>query len=71
MRGDGLFYARDNDASVVVPSQGNAPYTHPGRRPERQPGRRSSTGSTSALAIVLGTGNPGDDGVGYGTTVRS
>jgi immune inhibitor A len=62
-----IFY-RDADASTVVPSQGNEPYSV--RIVDQQgaliPGL---FGEDIGAASPLGTGNPADDGVGYGTTV--
>ncbi|SKB10369.1 immune inhibitor A domain-containing protein [Aeromicrobium choanae] len=67
VRGDSLFY-RDADASTVVPSVGNAPYS---TRVVDQNGapRTDLYGTDVGLVTPLGSGNPEDDGVGYGTGV--
>ncbi|MGC4804810.1 immune inhibitor A domain-containing protein [Micromonospora sp. DT233] len=65
---DGSAYARDNDASVVVPSKGNAPYTTRVVNPDGTPAT-SFYGVVLGTGIVLGTGNPGDAGVSYGVTL--
>ena len=67
LRGSSLFF-RDADASVVVPSKGNAAYTTRIVDPNGNllPGLYGLTvGST-----VLGTGNPGDAGVAYNTLIQ-
>ncbi|WP_313403961.1 immune inhibitor A domain-containing protein [Aeromicrobium sp.] len=68
VRGDDLFY-RDADASTVVPSVGNAPYS---TRVVDQNGRLLPDlfGEDIGLATPLGSGDPEDDEVGYGTQVR-
>jgi immune inhibitor A len=68
LRDDGRLFYRDADASTVVPSQGNAPYS------VRIVDQRGALipdlfGEDVGAATPLGTGNPADDGVGYGTTV--
>jgi immune inhibitor A len=66
LRGSSLF-ARDVDASVVLPSAGNAPYTTRIVNPSGNliPGLFGfNLGFT-----ILGTGNPGDAGVAYGVTI--
>ncbi|UNK70608.1 immune inhibitor A domain-containing protein [Microbacterium sp. H1-D42] len=65
-RDDGLYY-RLADGSVVVPSVGNAPYT-------TRVVNSDGTPATDLYGLdigntVLGTGNPADSGVGYGTVV--
>ncbi|GAA1793169.1 immune inhibitor A domain-containing protein [Agromyces lapidis] len=62
----GLFY-RDRDASTVVPSVGNAQYSTPlydlaGNRLPDYDGVDVGVGP-------FGSGNPADDGVGYGTVI--
>ncbi|MER7439864.1 immune inhibitor A domain-containing protein [Micromonospora avicenniae] len=66
VRGSNL-YARDNDASVVIPSKGNVPYT---TRIVNQDGT-PATGlyGTDLGFTVLGTGNPGDQDASYGVTI--
>jgi immune inhibitor A len=67
LRGDSLFY-RDIDASTVVPSRGNAPYS---TRVVDADGNALTQyyGLDIGLATPLGSGDPSDDGVGYGTVV--
>jgi immune inhibitor A len=67
IRGNSLFY-RDIDASTVVPSRGNQPYS---TRVVDAAGKPLPQyyGVDIGLATPLGTGNPADDGVGYGTVV--
>ncbi|MFR9776011.1 immune inhibitor A domain-containing protein [Micromonospora sp. MS34] len=64
---DGRLFARDGDASVVIPSQGNAPYTTRITNPDGSP----ATGlyGTDLGFTVLGSGNPGDQGVAYGVSI--
>ncbi|MBS1673408.1 MAG: immune inhibitor A [Actinobacteria bacterium] len=64
---DGQLFNRLRDASVVVPSVGGAPYTTRVVNPDGTP-------ATDAYGVdleftVLGTGNPADSGVGYGTVI--
>jgi immune inhibitor A len=68
LRDDGRLFYRDADASTVVPSQDNAPYS------VRIVDQRGALipelfGEDIGAITPLGTGNPADDGVGYGTTV--
>jgi immune inhibitor A len=67
VRSDG-YYWRDGDASVVVPSEGNAPYTTRIVNPDGTP----ATGhyGLDFGFTVTGTGNPADSGVGFGTVVQ-
>jgi immune inhibitor A len=67
IRGSRIFY-RDPDASTVVPSRGNAPYSVRVVDADGNP-LPQYYGLDIGLATPLGTGNPADDGVGYGTTV--
>lgn len=64
LRDGGLFF-RDNDASTVIPSRDNTPYsiriTHPDGSPFPE-----LYGTDLGLGSPLGTGNPGDDGVEFG-----
>ncbi len=66
---DGAAYARDNDASVVVPSRNNAPYTTRVVNPDGTPATQFYGVTLGGGAIVLGTGNPGDQGVNYGVSL--
>lgn len=68
VRGEDLFY-RDADASTVVPSVGVAPYS---TRVVDQDGNPIPDlyGLDIGLATPLGSGNPADDGVGFGTNVN-
>ncbi|MFJ8579166.1 immune inhibitor A domain-containing protein [Micromonospora sp. NPDC093277] len=66
---DGAAYARDNDASVVLPSRENAPYTTRVVNPDGTPAAEYYGATLSGGAIVLGTGNPGDAGVAYGVSI--
>jgi immune inhibitor A len=67
LRDDGLWW-RDIDASTVMPSRGNAPYSTRVVNPDGSP----ATGLYGAQLgfTTLGSGNPADDGVGYGTVVK-
>ncbi|UOE43539.1 immune inhibitor A domain-containing protein [Agromyces larvae] len=66
--GSDLYY-RFVDGSVVVPSVGNAPYS---TRIVDANGNLIPElfGLDIGVATPLGTGNPADDGVGYGTVVK-
>ncbi|MEV1328295.1 immune inhibitor A domain-containing protein [Micromonospora costi] len=66
---DGAAYARDSDASVVVPSRDNAPYTTRVTNPDGTPAPEYYGVTLGGGAIVLGTGNPGDQGVNYGVSL--
>jgi immune inhibitor A len=66
---DGSAYARDSDASVVLPSRGNARYTTRVVNPDGTPATSYYGVTLGGGAIVLGTGNPGDQGVHYGVTL--
>ena len=61
------LYARDSDASVVIPSRGNAPYTTQITNPDGTPARGMY--GTDLGFTVLGSGNPGDQKVAYGVTI--
>ena len=67
MREEGGFY-RDADASVVVPSRDNQPYSTRVVDAQGNP-REDLYGQDVGLATPLGSGNPGDDGVEYGTKI--
>jgi immune inhibitor A len=67
LRGSSLFF-RDIDASVVVPSKGNAQYT---TRIVDAAGNLVPGLFGADIGIgVLGTGNPADSGVAYNTKVQ-
>ncbi|MFC4138594.1 MULTISPECIES: immune inhibitor A domain-containing protein [unclassified Microbacterium] len=61
------LYNRLRDASVVVPSVGNAPYTTRVVNPDGTPA--TDYYGLDLGFTVLGTGNPADSGVGYGTVI--
>jgi immune inhibitor A len=64
--GVGYFW-RDIDASAVVPSRGNAPYSTRIVNPDGSPATEHY--GLNFGFTVTGTGNPADDGVAYGTEV--
>ncbi|GAA2714071.1 immune inhibitor A domain-containing protein [Micromonospora olivasterospora] len=66
---NGSAFARDSDASVVLPSRGNARYTTRVVNPDGTPATSFYGVTLGGGAIVLGTGNPGDQGVGYGVSI--
>jgi immune inhibitor A len=67
VRGSSL-YSRDIDASVVIPSRDNAPYT---TRVVNQDGSPATSLYGTDLGFTkLGTGNPVDSGVAYGVAIR-
>ncbi len=66
---NGAAYARDNDASVVLPSKNNAFYTTRVVNPDGTPATGYYGATLGGGAIVLGTGNPGDAGVAYGVSI--
>lgn len=64
---NGTVFYRNVNGSTVVPSVGNAPYTSRVVNPDGTP-------LTDAYGVnlgftVLGTGNPADSGVGFGTEI--
>ncbi|BCJ72110.1 protease [Catellatospora sp. IY07-71] len=66
-RNGSLFY-RDADASTVIPSVGNAPYTT--RIVDANGNPVTALYGYDGLGFtVLGSGNPGDAGVAYGVTI--
>ena len=67
-RGGALFY-RDVDASTVVPSRDNQPYSTRVVNSDGSP-RLGMYGRDIGLATPLGSGNPGDDDVDYSTRIR-
>lgn len=68
LREDGLYF-RDDDASVVIPSRDVLPYSIRITDPD---GRLLTDlfGADIGLASLLGSGNPGDDGVEFGVQFR-
>lgn len=64
---NGQLLNRLRDASVVVPSVGGAPYTTRVVNPDGTPA--TALYGADLGFTVLGTGNPADAGVGYGTVV--
>jgi immune inhibitor A len=66
-RNGSLFY-RYRDGSVVVPSVGNAPYTTRIVDADGNP-VEGLYGVDVGIGSLLGSGNPADSGVGYGTVV--
>ena len=67
IRGSSIFY-KDADASTVVPSVGNQPYSVRVTDAAGNP-LPEYYGEDIGAVTPLGTGNPADDGVGYGTGV--
>ncbi|MEU8005074.1 immune inhibitor A domain-containing protein [Catellatospora sp. NPDC049111] len=61
---DGSLFYRDADASVVIPSAGNAPYTTRIVNPDGTPA--TDVYGTDLGFTILGTGNPGDAAVANG-----
>ena len=61
IRGNGSIFYRDFDASVVVPSKGNQPYTTRVVDADGSP-LPDLYGLDLGSNGVLGTGNPGDEG---------
>lgn len=66
VRGDDLYY-RLRDASVVVPSVGDAPYTTRVVNADGSPA--TDLYGLDLGNTILGSGNPADAGVGYGTVI--
>ena len=64
---DGQLFNRMRDASVVVPSVGNAPYSTRVVNPDGTPA--TDLYGLDLGFTTLGTGNPADAGVGYGTVI--
>jgi immune inhibitor A len=64
---DGALMNRLRDASVVVPSVNGAPYTTRVVNPDGSPA--TDVYGLDLGFTVLGTGNPADSGVGYGTVI--
>ena len=67
VREDGLYF-RDIDASVVVPSQGHQQYSTRVVNPDGSPATEMY--GQKIAGHVLGSGNPADAGVAYGTKLR-
>ncbi len=67
--GNPRLFFRDVDASTVIPSVGNAPYS---TRVVNEKGRllQEYFGVDVGIGSLLGTGNPGDDGVAIGVRVE-
>ena len=65
---NGLYY-RDADASTVVPSSGNQPYSTRVVDEDGEP-LTDLYGEDIGIITPLGSGNPADDEVGYGTAVE-
>lgn len=65
---DGALFYRDRDASVVVPSVGNAQYSTP--LYDLQGNRLPAYDGLDIGLGPFGSGNPADAGVGYGTVVK-
>jgi immune inhibitor A len=68
-RADGRLFYRDVDASAVVPSRGNQPYSTRVVKSDGSPARKLY-GSDIGVATPLGSGDPGGDNVAYGTRIR-
>ncbi|GGP82018.1 immune inhibitor A domain-containing protein [Streptosporangium pseudovulgare] len=66
---DGGLYYRDFDASVVVPSKGDQPYSTRVVNPDGTPAT-DLYGSDLGDGHVLGTGNPGDEGKALGVKLK-
>ncbi|WP_251204064.1 immune inhibitor A domain-containing protein [Agromyces mediolanus] len=65
---DGALFYRDRDASTVVPSVGNAQYSTP--LYDLEGNRLPAYDGVDAGVGPFGSGNPVDDGVGYGTVIK-
>jgi len=67
--GDPRIFYRDADASTVVPSVGNQPYS---TRVVDPAGNLLPDwfGEDIGAATPLGTGNPADDGVAFGVSIE-
>jgi len=65
---DGTLYYRHRDASVVIPSKGDAPYTTRVVHPDGTPAKELY--GVDVGGSVLGTGNPGDEGKQLGVVIR-
>ncbi|GAA4491755.1 immune inhibitor A domain-containing protein [Microbacterium panaciterrae] len=64
---NGQLYNRLRDASTVVPSVGDAPYSTRVVNPDGTPA--TDLYGLDLGFTILGTGNPADAGVGYGTVI--
>jgi immune inhibitor A len=69
LRDDGRLFYRDADASTVVPSRGNAPYSTRFVDSAGNP-LKQYYGYDIGAITKMGSGNPADDGVGYGTVIK-
>ncbi|WP_020520630.1 immune inhibitor A domain-containing protein [Catelliglobosispora koreensis] len=65
---NGGLWNRDIDASVVLPSKGNAPYTTRIVNPDGSPA--TDLYGEDLGFTILGSGNPGDAGVAYGVKIQ-
>jgi immune inhibitor A len=65
----GELWERDFDASVVLPSVGNERYSTRFVLPDGTP-LPQYYGLDFGGNLILGTGNPGDDGVSYGVSIE-
>lgn len=65
---DGSLFARDVDASVVIPSKGHVPYTTRVVLPDGSPA--TDLYGLDLGFTVLGSGNPADVGAAYGVTIE-
>ncbi|WP_319459755.1 immune inhibitor A domain-containing protein [Micromonospora sp. RTP1Z1] len=63
----GRLFARDSDASVVIPSRGGVPYTTRITNPDGSPA--TDLYGTDLGFTVLGSGNPGDQDAAYGVSI--
>ncbi|MEU9835706.1 immune inhibitor A domain-containing protein [Streptosporangium sp. NPDC048047] len=66
---DGNLYYRDFDASVVVPSKGDQPYSTRVVNPDGTPAT-DLYGTDLGDGHVLGSGNPGDEGKALGVKLK-
>jgi immune inhibitor A len=67
--GDGSLFYRDFDASVVVPSKGDQPYSTRVVNANGSPATELY-GLDMGNGHVLGSGNPGDEGKALGVKLR-
>ncbi|WP_433500682.1 immune inhibitor A domain-containing protein [Sphaerimonospora sp. CA-214678] len=65
---DGALYFRHRDASVVVPTRNNEPYTTRIVHPDGSPA--TELYGTDIGGPILGTGNPGDEGKQLGVKIQ-
>jgi len=67
--GNERLFFRDIDASTVIPSVGNAPYTTRVVDENGNP-KLDWYGEDIGIGSILGTGNPADDGVAFGVSLE-